>query len=757
MVHLTPYKQPSRPRPQRKRAAFLSFETVLFAFLTIMGLFILVRFVDLTPHVDQDFFFSTNDHLYQSDHAISRLFIRKDSQIIINVGGDIASPFYREKIKQFSEMLLTLDGVKSVNSITHGPKNVTEAQRSPFWSRLLIPHDQQSSNLIVLFNNTATPTIIQKTENLVRVFNTPAFQVTMSGFPYVIELIRRQLVDDLQMFSLLAFVIFGVVIILIFHSLRILLGMLITCINAGIITFMITHLLGIRVGILTANMMTIVFVLTLSHIVFLTFNWRNMHQAAGPQPRSFTAEAMRATWPASFWCMLTTFLGFASLLFVPAKPLKELGIAGSIGTGIAFIVAYSIYPAFLRIKETSLLRVDRSGKHHFSMLYSLLEKYRAVIITTLVTFMLIAIPHLRHINTDPSLISYFSPRSEITQGLTLIDQRGGSSPLVVVIKSPSGDPLSSTKAYKELMALQDDLERHPDTGAIISLPVLMAEGKRSPFFFLYGWKRFFNRLDQPQYAEIGKSFITKDRTYGLFLLRMNEMSRTKPRVDIIKEIKEIVSKHHFVPHLVGGIYALQGHLSQLVASSLVLGLGRLILIFSLLGLIIARSLRISFAVSASIAVIPICILGGYGIWRIPLDIISAPASNVAIGIGIDAMIHMIAQYRRLRKQYDQELTVWVIVRKKMWEPILTSMFIVSAGFGIFLCSSFPPTQRFGSSIALGSVVAAMTALFIFPLLASKKRLSLSVPFQKKTNRAGTRNHPTSTFEDIPNRPPHEVN
>ena len=757
MVHLVPYNKPSHPRPEKKRKAFFSFATVLFMILTVFGIVLLVRFVDLTPQVDQDFFFSTNDHLYQADHAISRLFVRKDSQIIINVAGDIETAPYREKIKQFSDMLISLDGVKSVNSLTHGPKSITEARKSPFWSRLLIPHDQKSSNLIVLFHNDPSPELIQKTEDLVRVFNTPAFQVTMSGFPYVIELIRRQLVDDLQMFSLLAFVIFGVVIVLIFHSLRILLGMLITCINAGVITFMLTHLLGIRVGILTANMMTIVFVLTLSHIVFLTFNWRNMHQAAGQQQRSFTAEAMQATCPASFWCMVTTLLGFASLLFVPAKPLKELGIAGSIGTGVAFVVAYSIYPAFLRIKETSILRMDRSGKHHFSMLFFMMEKYRVVIITALATFMIIAIPYLRHVNIDPSLISYFSPRSSITKGLTLIDQRGGSSPLVIVVKTPSGEALSSTKEYKKLLALQEDLEAHPDTGAIISLPALMAEGKRSPFFFLYGWKRFFNRLDQPRYAEIGKSFITKDRTYGLFLLRMNEMSRTQPRVEIISEIKDIVRKHHFVPHLVGGIYALQGHLSQLVASSLILGLGRLILIFSLLGLIIARSLRISLALSASIAVIPICILGGYGIWRIPLDIISAPASNVAIGIGIDAMIHMIAQYRRLRKQYDRDLTVWVIVRKKMWEPILTSMFIVSAGFGIFLCSSFPPTQRFGSSIALGTIVAAMTALFIFPLLASKKHILSTAPFLKKSTRGRRAQHALSPFEDKTNLPPHEAN
>ena len=45
--------------------------------------------------------------------------------------------------------------------------------------------------------------------------------------------------------------------------------------------------------------------------------------------------------------MTTTLLGFLSLLVATAKPLRELGIAGAIGTLTAIAVAYSVYPAFL--------------------------------------------------------------------------------------------------------------------------------------------------------------------------------------------------------------------------------------------------------------------------------------------------------------------------------------------------------------------------------------------------------------------------
>src|SRR3990167_3919894 len=101
------------------------------------------------------------------------------------------------------------------------------------------------------------------------------FDVLISGAPYVTELIRRYLFGDLKTFSLTAFVMFSLMMIIIFRSLRILLGTMAACINAIIMTLFVTNALDIRMGPLTANLTTIVFVMTLSHIAYMTFNWRH--------------------------------------------------------------------------------------------------------------------------------------------------------------------------------------------------------------------------------------------------------------------------------------------------------------------------------------------------------------------------------------------------------------------------------------------------------------------------------------------------
>lgn len=702
------------PRPHKTKKQILSWETFVFVVLTCLSLVVLNRYIDFTPHVDYDFFFSNEDSHYQADTNISKVFTRKDSQIIISISGNIYSEEYSKKIKNLTSVLTSIDGVTGVKSITDGPRDLKDALESPFWSRLLIADNKQSTNIVVIVQGNS---MIHKIENLAGVMDEPDFHIKISGFPYIVVQIQKQLQKDLTKFTILSFVLFGLVVVFIFRSWRIFLGIVVTCCNACAMTFMISELLKLKVGLLTANLATITFVLTLSQIIFLTYNWERIRHS--PSPKARVDEAIRITCIASFWCMITALLGFLSLMSVPARPLRELGISGSITTLLSFITVYTIYPSFLRTIETAHMSVDENINSFYRLVYHIMQKGKVLIILVLVGTVALTVPKLWELNTDPSLLSYFSNNSEIHDGLLYIDKNGGSSPLVIVINDKDGQTLDSNKIYQRLWELQQDLERQPDVGTILSLPTLMAEGKRLPLSFLLSWNWFFRALEQPQYDYIAKSFISADRKSGLFLLRMREMDRKNSRLEVIQKLGSIIEKHGFTPSLVGGIYALQGHLSLLVADSMFYSLSKLILIFALIAFAFGRSLRISLAMTISIGIIPLCVLGVLGYFHVPLDTIAAPATNVAIGMGIDSMIHMVNIFH-LSKHLTSNSARWAHVAREMWYPIMTSTLIICAGFGIFFFSSFPPTQRFGGTIVFGTIAAALSSLFIFPLLAKKK-------------------------------------
>src|SRR5205814_8005224 len=186
---------------------------------------------------------------------------------------------------------------------------------------------------------------------------------------------------------------------------------------------------------------------------------------------------------------------------------------------------------------------------------------------------------LTRVNTDPSLLDYFTPRSELRDGLEYVDHSGGSNPLTLVVSSADDSPLNTDAAYQKMWRLHGALENYKDVGTVISLPTLLAEGDRTPFSFLISYEKMMQMLEQPKYARVGKSFINEDRSEAVFTIRMLEPKHDEHRLDVVDDLRALCRKYGFKAELVGGIYYLQGRLAKLVASSLVTGLFWLNLLF----------------------------------------------------------------------------------------------------------------------------------------------------------------------------------
>ena len=227
-------------------------------------------------------------------------------------------------------------------------------------------------------------------------------------------------------------------------------------------------------------------------------------------------------------------------------------------------------------------------------------------------------------------------------------------------------------------------------------------------------------MSQPKYSRIAKSFIDRDRDETVFLIRMVESRRDKHRLEVVDDLRAIARKNGFKVNLVGGIYYLQGRLAQLVASSLVTGLFWLNLLFVVIALIVARSIRGSLAMIISLTLVPLCMLGGIGWLRVPMDVISAPATNVCIGIAIDSMIHLVFGVRRAQASGKKGWQAWVAGREEQWRGIVYSDVIIAAGFAIFVFSDFPPTERFGLAVLAGTMVDILVNLFVLPLLGGAR-------------------------------------
>src|SRR5436190_1917096 len=608
-------------------------------------LFVLVAlFVDLRPVVDENFFFSTSDPGVRQTKKIEQHFLSKPELILTVSSHDISSSRYLERIQKLTQRIDEIDGVTSVKSLTAGPKSFQDALASPFWSRLLIGKDRKASNLIVFVLGKDTEKMIKRIERVIHEMDDKNFRIHIAGPPYVVEMIRRSLEHDFWYFSLTAVVLFGLTMAAMFRSARVFVGMLVTCTSAVLLTLLLQSLFGKKIGILTVNLGTIVFIVALSHLVYMTFNWQTLADRKGQlgkEAPNLASAALRMTFPPSFWSMVCASLGFGSLLLVQAKPLRELGFGGVLGTVVAFLCAYVMYPPFLRwaVPRESKI-VEAEPPHWFwSRRFEWLS-LGVILLSVGLGF------GLRRVNTDPSLLDYFKPHTELRDGIEYVDRTGGSNPLTLV----------------------------------------------------------------------GKSFINEDRSEAVFTIRMLERKHDEHRLDVVDDLRALCRKYGFKAELVGGIYYLQGRLAKLVASSLVTGLFWLNLLFIIIAWIVARSVRVAIAMIISLTLVPLCMLGGIGWFRVPMDVISAPATNVCIGIAIDSMIHLVFGVRRAQHDGKKGWSAWVAGREEQWRGIVYSDVIFAAGFAIFVLSDFPPTQRFGVVVLAGLIIDILANLFVLPLL-----------------------------------------
>src|SRR5437870_2101360 len=684
----------------------LAFTVVLFVLVAV--------FVDLKPVVDENFFFSTSDPGFGQSKKIEQRFPSQPEVILAVSSRDISSPRYLGRIQKLTQQINTIDEVSAVKSLAEGPKNFQDALASPFWSRLLIAEDRKSSNVLVFLENKDPEKPIKRIERIMHELDETDFRVHIAGPPYVVEMIRRSLAHAFWYFSLTAVVLFGLTMAAMFRSSRVFLGMLATCTSAVLLTLLVQQMFGKKIGILTVNLGTIVFVVALSHLVYMTFNWQTLADRThriGKESPNLADDARRMTFPASFWSMVCASLGFGSLLIVQAKPLRELGFGGVLGTVVAFICAYVMYPPFLRwsVPRKSKLVEQEPPRRFWSQRYTLLS-LGVILLSAGLGF------GLTKVNTDPSLLDYFKPHSKLSDGLEYVDNSGGCNPLTLVVSAADGSLLNTDAAYEKMWRLHGALENYKDVGTVISLPTLLSEGDRTPFSFLLSYEKMTEMMEQPKYARVAKSFVTKDRTDAMFLVRMVEERRDKNPLQVVDDLREICRKYGFKPELVGGNYYLESRLAQLVASSLVTGLFWLNLLFIVIAWIVARSVRGALAMIVSLTLVPLCMLGGIGWLRVPMDVISAPATNVCIGIAIDSMIHLVFGVRRAQRDGEKGWAAWVAGRKEQWRGIVYSDVIFAAGFAIFVLSDFPPTQRFGLVVLAGCIIDILANLFVLPLL-----------------------------------------
>ena len=462
------------------------------ALIVVVGLgSALFFFVDLTPRVEADFFFSRNDPQAQKSANIEEEFGGAPQVFVAVRSRELVSREYLSRLRQLTAGLQKVKGVADARSVTNGPEDSEKALErepqevfqklveSPFWSHLLLAPDRSATFVVLRLSGKDYRATVSGIDGVLKKHSRSDFKLGVSGVPYVGEHIRRELARELQRFSIAAFVVFGILVVILFRSVAVLVGTMVASLSAAFGTFIVRSLAGLHTDVLAPNLWTIAFVLTLSHVAYLATQWQRKNRELGHERA--IEESIRIVGPGSAWSLIANLLGFASLIFVSAKPLQQFGISGAIAAVLALLCAFTLFPPFLR---SARARVGQDSTIRQKAEQFFTRRHLIIALSIVIATIALA-PFSFRVNTDPTLPSYFSGGGSIRGGLEAIDRSGGSSPLDLVVADARGGPLNNETAYRRLESLHRALERQRDVGSVVSLAPLMAETKRPWYSFLF--------------------------------------------------------------------------------------------------------------------------------------------------------------------------------------------------------------------------------------------------------------------------------
>ena len=568
--------------------------------------------------------------------------------------------------------------------------------------------------------------------------------------------------SDLQVFGSAVFVFLMLTLWVIFRQLRWILLPIITCAFSVITTSGFLGLFGWEVTVISSNFISIQLIITMAITIHLIVRYREL---AGLNPEMSQRQLILDSTifmarPCTF-AVLTTVVGFASLILSGILPVMNFGWMMSAGIGVSLFLTFLIFPALLMQMPKIMPNTTFENRYALTKIFAdITEKYGKKILYVSIVALILSIFGISRLTVENSFIDYFKESTEIYQGMKTIDrQLGGTTPLDIVVNLEQIDDGSQNEenegnsdsilededefdAFEEefeessneaqywftadkmdkIEKIHDYLEGLNQTGKVLSLGTMLKigrtlnSGKSLDDFML---ALLYNELPERFRKIILDPYVSVDNNEVRFNVRIRDSEPNLRRNELLKQIKNDLKSKLKIPEEKGhlaNLLVLYNNMLQSLFKSQILTLGVVIFSFLIMFIFLFRSITIAliaiFPNVLSIAVV----LGFMGWIGIPLDMMTITIAAISVGIAVDNTIHYI---HRFKHEYNKDHS-YLAAMHRSHESIGYAMYYTSItiiiGFSILVLSKFIPSIYFGLLTGLAMLIALLAALTLLPQL-----------------------------------------
>ena len=563
--------------------------------------------------------------------------------------------------------------------------------------------------------------------------------------------------DDMMTFIKSDIVVFGIGVLLfivgtlwfVFRKLIWIIVPISSCFFSVIIMMGILGLLGWKVTVISSNFIALMLILTMAMNIHMSTRFLQLKEK---NPEKNLLQLINLTTSKMFWpilyTVLTTVIAFLSLVFSEIKPIIDFGWMMTLGLITSFIVTFTLLPSLINFvpkENISLKKYKESFVTSFFAKISQRNDKLIFVITGLV--ILLSLIGISRLQVENSFINYFSKKTEIYQGMKLIDEKlGGTTPLEVILKFPKKEKIKIDEEEDEFEDWGDEdsqndekywftkdkidkiadvhnyLDSLPQVGKVLSfssiIDVATLLNNNKPLGTLE-MGVLYSKIPDTIKTEIIDPYISIQDNEARINLRIIDSQEDLRRNDLINKInfdlknKIGLEENEFK---LAGVLILFNNLLQSLFKSQILTLGLVMIGIFLMFFILFRNIKLSLIGVVPNFIAAFFILGIIGLLGIPLDMMTITIAAITIGIAVDNSIHYIYRFKEEFKSLDDYNKTINLCHSTVGRAILNTSITIVFGFSILVLSKFIPTIYFGIFTGLAMLLAMISVLTLLPSL-----------------------------------------
>jgi len=582
----------------------------------------------------------------------------------------------------------------------------------------------------------------------------------LGGVPMVVADSIGYIRHDLTTFGIGVLCFLFIILASAFRKPRWVLLPMMTCLVTGLIMVGYLGLVDWPVTVVSSNFISLLLIITLSLTIHLIVRYREFH-ADSPSASQYelVRETVRTKVTSCFYTAITTMVAFGSLLFSGIRPVIDFGWMMAFGIALAFVLAFTLFPASLIFLKPGLPAARRDLTAAITHFFArLIRRYSRTTLLVFIIIIALSVAGITRLGVENRFIDYFKESTEIYQGMSLIDRTlGGTTPLDVIIDAPP-EPVADEEEYQDDASMDDPfmdelfpltdadagitgtsfwfnsfglndaavihdyLDSLPETGKVLSVVTTMRmleslnEGEPIDDFFL---SILYKKLPDDIKQSLLAPYLSEDGNQLRFGIRVFESDPSLKREELIRKIRRYLVEETGLAEEqvhITGMLVLYNNMLQSLFHSQILTLGVVFIAIMLMFIISFRSLGMALIAIIPNIVAAAQVLGLMGWLGISLDIMTITIAAIVIGIAVDNTIHYV---HRFTVEFGKDHDYWASVERShnsIGRAMYYTAITIMLGFTILSLSSFVPTIYFGLLTGFSMLVALLADLTLLPLL-----------------------------------------